>query len=344
MRFQFYTSELDQIPKISVDGTVPNSIHFSHWEGNETPAALRADTSTEITLNLVASPQQEQYTHGIELVTNNHFDTDGVLSVWTILNGERALGLREELIGAAEAGDFNEFRSEDAVKASIVIQGADQAGANNDTVSPLARRLSDEPNIDDARSYELILPEVEKVLTRINDYEPLWREAWQHIAAALDSFESGHSKVTEITEPALSLITLSPSLFGPAGFTPGVDSVPFIAVSNYARGHLFLIAAPNEAGWVYRLDYPYYSWAETVVRPRIAKYDLAPVLTELNELELKGGGEDNWKADQSEMTSAIKVLGRDGMLAPSSLTPDVVAAAIQTSLKNSAPKAMQVPT
>ena len=97
MRFEFYHSGLDNIPKLSVDGTVGNSIHFSHWQGNETPAEVKADTSTEIALNLMASPNRDALTKGIELITNNHFDTDGILSVWTMLNGERALELRDKL-------------------------------------------------------------------------------------------------------------------------------------------------------------------------------------------------------------------------------------------------------
>src|SRR5918995_667572 len=121
MRFEYYNPGLDNVPKLSVDGTVPNSVHFSHWEGNETPGELRADTSTEIALNLVASPQQSHFTRGIELVTNNHFDTDGVLSVWTVLNGEKALAHRDLLIAAAEAGDFSEHSSDDGVKVSIAI-------------------------------------------------------------------------------------------------------------------------------------------------------------------------------------------------------------------------------
>src|SRR5215510_4618339 len=120
MRFEFYTEALANVPKLSVDGTVDNSIHFSHWEGNTTPAELKADTSTEIALNLVASPNRAALTNGIDLVTNNHFDTDGILSVWTVLNGERALELREDLVSAAEAGDFCEFSSEVGVRASIV--------------------------------------------------------------------------------------------------------------------------------------------------------------------------------------------------------------------------------
>src|ERR1043166_7873941 len=75
MRFEFYTDALENTPKLSVDGTVPNSVHFSHWEGNETPSELKADTSTEITLNLVASPRCDEYKQGIDVVTNNPFDS-----------------------------------------------------------------------------------------------------------------------------------------------------------------------------------------------------------------------------------------------------------------------------
>src|SRR5262245_17496064 len=101
MRFEFYHSGLDSVPKLSVDGTVDNSIHFSHWEGNQTPAEVKADTSTGIALNLVGSPNRSVLTQGIELVTNNHFDTDGVLSVWTVLTGESALDHHDKLIAAA---------------------------------------------------------------------------------------------------------------------------------------------------------------------------------------------------------------------------------------------------
>src|SRR5216117_3884291 len=146
MRFEFYNEGIESVPKLSVDGIVPNSVHFSHWEGNQTPADVKADTSTEIALNLVASPNRGKLTQGIDLVTNNHFDTDGVLSVWTMLTGERALALRAKLISAAEAGDFCELSTEDAVRASIVIQGSDSP--IDDAGSPLAQQLANEP-VDD---------------------------------------------------------------------------------------------------------------------------------------------------------------------------------------------------
>jgi hypothetical protein len=332
MRFEFYHDQLNDVPKLSVDGTVPNSIHFSHWQGNKTASVLKADTSTEIALNLVASSQRDELTQGLELVTNNHFDTDGVLSVWTMLQGERALGHSERLISAAEAGDFSEWTSDDGVRASIVIQGPDQPLPNEAILSPLANHLAGRAVTDEAQAYELVLPEVERVITRTHDYEPLWRASWQRIETAAGSFERGESKVEEDASAKLSVVTLSPGLYGSAGFDPSQHAVPLTAISRYARGQLFLIALPaRQGGWFYRVDYPYYSWAETVVRPRIQRRDLSRVVAELNELEQKGDA-GNWRLDTNELASAIKFLDRGGALAVSTLTPERVAQSLRGAL------------
>ncbi|PYS47387.1 MAG: hypothetical protein DMF68_16150 [Acidobacteria bacterium] len=337
MRFEFYNSGLENVPKLSVDGTVPNSIHFSHWEGNRTPLSVKADTSTEIALNLVASPERERLTEGIDLVTNNHFDTDGVLSVWTVLAGTRALELRERLIAAAEAGDFSEYSSKDGVRASIVIQGSDAAIPGEDAGSPLARHLAGKEEADEARSYELVLPEVERVITRIGDYEFLWRDVWQRIEAALESFARGDSRVEEDEATGLSLITLAPGLYGSQGFSPTRHAAPFTAISSNARGRVFLIALPMMNGWGYRIDYPYYSWAETTVRPQIERRDFTQLVARLNELEQRDANGSSapgrWTLDRSEMTSAVKFLDRTAMPSASKLTPEVVADEIRAELK-----------
>jgi hypothetical protein len=334
MRFEFYHSGLDNVPKLSVDGTVGNSIHLSHWQGNETPAEVKADTSTEIALNVAASPNRDTLTHGIELVTNNHFDTDGVLSVWTMLNGERALELRDKLIPAAEAGDFSEFTNENAIRASIAIQGSDQPISGDDSGSPLARQLAGAVVDDDARAYDLVLPEVERLLTQTDEYEDLWRGPWQQIATSIDSFERSASSVQEFADARLSLVTIAREVFGPSGFDPALHAAPFTAISRYAKGQLFLIAIRYQNGWAYRIDYPYYSWAETIVRPRIERRNFAPLLSRLNQLETAGAG--RWNLDTSELSSAVKFNGSDGRLAASVLQPDQVANSIRAEFASSA--------
>ena len=338
MHFEFYHDGLAGVPKLSVDGTVDNAIHFSHWEGNETPSRLKADTSTEIALNLVAAPDRDEFTRGIELVTNNHFDTDGLLSVWTVLTGERALGFRDQLIAAAEAGDFSEFTNDNAVRVSIAIQGSDQPAPGEETASPLASKLAGENITDDARAYELVLPEVERLLTRTNDYEPLWRSAWDRIAKAMESFERGASTVVEFADAKLSLVQLAPEVFSESGFNPTRHAAPFTAISRYAHGQLFLITTPVKDGWAYRIDYPYYSWAETIVRPAVPRHDFSRALNELNELEHESNGQ--WKLDKSEMTSAIKFLASEGTLGVSTLVPDQVAKIFSRQIAGSSKQAI----
>lgn len=327
MRFKFYDEQLAVVPKLSVDGTVDNAIHFSHWKGNRTPASVKADTSTEIALNLVAAPNREELTQGTDLVTNNHFDTDGVLSVWTVLTGEPALELHDKLIAAAEAGDFSELSTEGGVRASIVIQGS-ESPIEEDAGSPLARQLAGESFDDDPRAYELVLPHVEHVLTHIDEYESLWREPWNRIAAALESFAKGRSHVVEDLEAKISLVTLAPEIFSSSGFKPTRHCAPFTAISHHARGEVFLIATPLDGGWSYRVDYPYYSWAETIVRPAIKRRDFSSLVDQLNEMETSKAG--SWRLDSSELASAAKFSDQNGKLAASSLSLDEVASELRS--------------
>src|SRR5438874_495584 len=325
MRFEFYTDAIANLPKLSVDGTVDNAIHFSHWNGNQTPESVKADTSTETVLNVVAAPNRNELTRSIDLVTNNHFDTDGVLSVWAMLTGARVLDLRDRLIAAAEAGDFSEFSSVDGVRASIVIQGSDSP--TDKSGSPLAQQVADRPITDEAESYVAVLPHIEHVIKHTGQYESLWRGSWTRIEKALDSFAKGESRVEEFDEVKLSLVTLAPTIFGSVGFDPQQHSAPFTAISHHAHGELFLIATQLNGGWAYRIDYPYYSWAETVVRPKIVRRDLEPLIIALNKQEANREG--SWQTDSSELASAAKFVDADGILAASTLDPETVAKQIR---------------
>ena len=122
-------------------------------------------------------------------------------------------------------------------------------------------------------------------MLRHQHYETLWRDAWERITAAIESFENARSVVQEFADRKLSLITLAPEVFSASGFNPTRHAAPYTAISRYAHGELFLITTPLQNGWAYRLDYPYYSWAETIVRPKIRRRDLTQLLERLNEAE-----------------------------------------------------------
>ena len=229
-----------------------------------------------------------------------------------------------EVSAFTEAGDFSEMSSVDGVRASIVIQGSDSP--IDKSGSPLAAQLAGAPVEDEAESYVLVLPHVEDVIRNTGKYENLWRNQWQRIEMALDSFAKGNSVVEELTDVDLSLVTLAREIFGANGFDPSRDAAPFTAISKQAKGTLFLIATQLNGGWAYRLDYPYYSWAETVVRPPVARRDLALLLERLNELETSDTGK--WEVDTSELASAAKFQG-GGRLQSSELPPDEVVSQIR---------------
>jgi len=158
----------------------------------------------------------------------------------------------------------------------------------------------------------------------------LWRDAWNRIAVALESFANGSSRVDEDSQAKLSIVTLAPQVFGPSGFKPAIHNAPFTAISHQAHGELFLIATPLDEGWAYRIDYPYYTWAETIVRPRIERRDFTPLVTDLNESDESANG--RWRVDTNELASAIKFSDANRRLAKSKLTPNTVASAIRAAL------------
>ena len=112
----------DGKPSISCDGRIPGgaTLELTHWTDNETPDELYADTSTEMALKLA---QHSEYAEAMKdaWILNNHYDTDGVLSVWACLEPEKALEYSDLLIQGAEAGDFGEWSSDEGVKLDCAL-------------------------------------------------------------------------------------------------------------------------------------------------------------------------------------------------------------------------------
>jgi hypothetical protein len=50
----------------------------------------------------------------VNVVSNNHFDQDGLVSAFTLVDRDAALARRGPLIDLARAGDFGTFDSRDS--------------------------------------------------------------------------------------------------------------------------------------------------------------------------------------------------------------------------------------
>lgn len=111
MKFQFapHGAERAHDPgtAIGCDGLPEARVCLSHWPGNTTPRDLRRDLSTGIALAYVGLDEEERRARFgfVDTAVNDHFDTDGLLAVFTCLDPAAALKHAEALLLAAAAGD-----------------------------------------------------------------------------------------------------------------------------------------------------------------------------------------------------------------------------------------------
>ena len=191
-RFQFVEETYEgPAPAIGCDGLVPGAaLDLTHWRGNRTPRNYKADTSTEIALNFVSSPEAEnQWADAV--VINNHFDTDGLLSIWVLLDPGAATAHRDLLIAAAVAGDFDEWP---ALERGLWLDAAVRALGSGAE--------------DDAMAYKTILPQLPELIRCLDDRRDLWGREWDDLQTATAALESGHLRAER--RGALGLMTHAP--------------------------------------------------------------------------------------------------------------------------------------
>ncbi len=98
---------------LSVDGMAAQGPNLSHWPGNRTPTEFKADLSTGICLRFAKASQEVQrdFLGDARLAVNDHYDTDGFLSLLCVLHPEIALAREDVLLEAAATGDYQSFQS-----------------------------------------------------------------------------------------------------------------------------------------------------------------------------------------------------------------------------------------
>ena len=312
MVFYFYEEAMKEVAKISVDGLVPKSLHLSHWIGNETPKPFKADTATEIVFRYLASPKRKEIFPQVGIITNNHFDTDGLLSVWTLLNPRRAEPMRDRLVASAEAGDFSFFASEEGVQINYLIKALAYSAE-----SPLREEIDIHPGPREARYYKWLLPMVFDLFREREKpaYRALWGPPFQALRRSMARFDQGLIGFEEYEIEGLSLVI------------DEVSPAPE-AIDHYCHEDLFMIVEDkkkSKGGYGYTLAYRYYAWAETVTRPPIPMRPMETLAAALNARETAGHGE--WMTTGypgGGLTTALKFTDAAGSRCFSRLAPEAV--------------------
>jgi hypothetical protein len=292
--------ELGGRPHVQVDGAplAGTALSLSHWPGSGTPAGLRADTSA-----LIVERYLDAGAAGPELdaITTNHYDEDGLLAIWLLMERPpRDAPDRHLAVAAAEAGDFGTWRDPWAPRVAIAAMAMAERGTT--PFPEVGRILAGAGGADPAgRLHRAVLPRVRGLLADPPRYRSLWSPRWARIEADAALLDAGEATLEEEPDADLALIR-APRALDPMAVNP-----------RTARMRVLTVTPDGTAALVHR----YETWVDYVSRPLSARVDLTPLAARLQGAETRPG---RWLFEGvGAITPRLFLAGRDGRPAPSSI-------------------------
>ena len=263
--------QLRQQPTIVVDSTGLGAVlTLAHWRGAATPEPLRDDTSAGSVLRALRVPDMP----GLEAaaVTANHFDVDGFVGVWALLNPELALHHETLLRLVATLGDFREIDwqhplANHALQLVAWLNAEEKVRFYEPFGAPARRRREDEAS---AAKFAWFLPRFAEVLENPKVGRAAWEPEFERVKQAVAVLQSAATSVRRYPAIGLTVVrTPEPlpyyALFSPS---PGTD----IVLSLYA-------------GQRYELEYKYTTWIDLESRPTLPRLPLDALAARLNARE-----------------------------------------------------------
>ena len=273
MQFQPY-HELHGRPNVIVDGSPTDGtvLTVTHWPGYPPPEVVAADTSGEMAFRLLGHPE---LLAGVDLVSNNHFDQDGLVSIHALVEPDVALAHRPFLEDVARAGDFAVYRDRDAARVSMVLSAwADGRGGM-------------ELPGDYAEQTALLYGEWAPRLSELSDEIARHRELWAAEDETLTASEAVLTtavSVVERPEVDLAIVDVPPDAPDAGGHRFGGDWVAGLHPMAVHNATERLVVA-TVRGRRYDVELRYESWVQLRSRPLRLRRDLAPLAARLQHEE-----------------------------------------------------------
>lgn len=276
-------SQLEDQPNIIVDGQAQRAtvLTLSHWPWNSTPAGLLRDTSTEIVFAYLDRPDLHVDT---PLVSNSHFDEDGLLSMYGLVDPQNAMRHRELMIQTSRAGDFAIYTDPLAAKLSFVL-----AAYFDPETSPLAPEVfSNSAPAQVAGLYTSMLRELPALLDDISSKRDLWQDEFEHLLLSEQAIADGRVVIDEVPELELAIVRIPEDM--PARkvrryLTRWQRSVHPFAVHNLTHCTRLVWIKGDSIEFQYR----YESWIQLASRRPLPRIDMDGLARRLGTLENGGG-------------------------------------------------------
>lgn len=273
---------LDTTPNIVVDGAANHhtQLTLSHWPGAKTPPELKDDLSAGIVFNYLAD---EQLHLPVEAVSNNHFDEDGLVGIWSLLEPDEALERQDSLIDIAAAGDFGTYKDRDSARVSFVLRAWADAQQ-----SPLSGWVFEQPYLDQcAVLYEELLPRLDKIVDRISSFKNYWQTQDKLLDKSEQALRKGEMTLVEHPQADLAVVTLPEPRKKDRERelrSPWNELVQEMAIHNQTGMMRVLLKQEKR----YCLYFRYETWVQYVSRQLTPRIDLEPFCSMLNQQERHG--------------------------------------------------------
>lgn len=296
-------------PHAQVDGAaLPGTVlSLSHWPGSGTPDGLRADTSALIVERYLTAGAEGPE---VSLVSTNHYDEDGLLAIWLLLNRPHAGDPARRLaVAAAEAGDFGTWTDPWAPRVAIAAMAMAERGTTPfpEVGRVLARAGGGDPAGD---LIVAVLPRVAGLLADPARYRMLWTPRWERVMADIALLDAGGATLTEVPGADLAVIR-APRPLDPMAVHPRTTSMRVLTVTP--DGTL-------------SLAHRYETWVDHAGHPLPPRVDLTPLAARLQERETHPG---RWLFEGvGVITPRLFLAGADGRPAPTRVSPEELAGEI----------------
>jgi hypothetical protein len=328
LRYAPYGDLGPDVPSVVVDGSpAPGTVLcLSHWPGIGSPPEFAADLSAEMAFAYLDSFDRHG---GAAVVSNNHFDQDGLVGVFALAVPDEALARRALLTEVARAGDFAVTSWRDAQRISMVLSAyADPAR------SPLPGLPADDYDALTAALYVELLGRLPELCDHIERQRPLWADEDATLRASEAAVASGAVSIEEVPDIDLAVVTVpeqAPRAGGHRFAGQWVSGLHPIALNNATdRGALLVIR-----GRAYEFVYRYESWVQFRTRSIRPRVDLGPLAERLTQEEASAGGTTRWHAERVSGLTPTLTLGDDDT--ESALGPALVRRAVESHLRAAPP-------
>ena len=232
------------------------------------------------------------------LVVNNHYDLDGVLSVFACTNPTSALHAPLLIAGARRA--TSEWSTDTAVSGQCAVQSARSMTTRS------RRRAASAPARDDLEA------------TGGAAHEQLWADGWAAAVASWEALQSGKAELTRASgsriggdEPATSLQEHAASAErrpAPGGSSPRLGHVCGRAEGTKACTRVLRVEAdPRERRWRYEYEKPGHGWVARLVERQ-------PVPSAHGAASSPGDRRSSWEGRGSRVATGAGLDLQDGRM------------------------------